>query len=78
MEFLWVFFTDEPKKSKLKLFCVTSGVCISLKLQSEKNLSLKEKLKNFISEEIHCLEGKILCLVSLFTVSHSFNSQQLK
>ena len=70
-------FTDEPKKSKLKLFCVNSGVCILLNLQSE-NLILKEKLKNFISKESHCLEGKILCLVSLFMVSHPFNSQQLK
>lgn len=70
-------FTDEPKNSKLKLLCVNSGVCILLNLQSE-NLILKEKLKNFISKESHCLEGKILCLVSLFMVSHPFNSQQLK
>ena len=71
-------FTDEPKKSKLKLFCVNSDVCILLNLQSEKNLILKEKLKNFISEGIHCLEGKILYLVSQLTVSHPINSQQLK
>ena len=71
-------FTVEPKKIKLSLFCVNSGVHIFWSVQSEKNLILKEKSTNFISEEIHCPEGKTICLVSLNTVSHPFNTRQPK
>lgn len=71
-------FTDEPKKIKLNLFCVNTGVHIFWSVQSEKSLILKEKSTNFISEEIHCPEGKTICLVSMNTVSHPFNTQQPK